>query len=70
MTLNNLTEFERKVYEFIKRHGEIITVNIPPRMRGAIPNLKNKGLIEVYKKRTEIRSLKKKKFVRVKETDP
>ena len=70
MTLNNLTEFERKVYEFIKRHGEIITVNIPPRMRGAIPNLKNKGLIEVYKKRTEIRSLKKKKFVRVKEKDP
>ena len=61
-----LTKLEREAYEFIRRHGEVMTVNIPPRMRGAVPNLKNKGLIEVYKGYTTPWSTKKMKFVKVK----
>ena len=68
MSLNGLTEFEHEVYEFIKRHGEVMTVNIPPKMRGAIPSLVRKGLVEVYKRYTNpFASSGKKKFVRVKE---
>ena len=62
-----LTDFEKKVYDFIKQLKEVQTTNVPPRMRGALPSLKNKGLIEVYKKRTSLwTSIKKKRtFVRV-----
>ena len=62
-----LTKLERETYEFIRRRGEVMTVNIPPRMRGAVPNLKRKGLIEVYKDYTTPWSTKKMKFVRVKD---
>lgn len=63
----NLTRFEKEVYEFVKKRGEIKTSDIPPKMGGAIPNLIRKGLIEVYKKETSLWRSKKSKFVRVKE---
>ena len=63
--MEELTEFEKKVYEFIKKSREVQTTNISPRMRGAVPSLKNKGLIEVYKKRTSPWGSKKRKFVRI-----
>lgn len=63
-----LTEFEREVYNFIKERGEILTSNIPPRMMGAVPTLKNKGLVEVYKRRTSPWGSKKRKFVKAKAT--
>ncbi len=63
---DSLTEFEKEVYDFIKKRGEMLTSNIPTRMSGAIPNLKNKGAIEVFKKRTSRWAPKKRKFVRIK----
>lgn len=60
-----LTSFEKEVYRFIKEHGEVLTSNIPLRMRGAVPHLKNKGLVEVYKRFTNRWASKKRKFVRV-----
>lgn len=65
---NDLTPLEREVYELIKKSGEILTTNVPSKMRGIIPNLINKGLIEVYKRRTSQWSPKKRKFLRAKET--
>jgi len=62
----DLTAFERRVYEFIKGSGELLTTNVPSRMRGAVPNLVDKGLVEVYKRRTSLWSSKKRKFLRVK----
>ena len=67
LTHVNLTRFEREVYEFIKKRGEIKTSDIPPKMGGAIPNLIRKGLIEIYKRETSLWRSKKSKFVRVKE---
>ena len=64
--VNKLTEFEKEVYDFIKGHGVILTSNMPPGMSGVIPNLKNKGVIEVFKKRTSRWASKKRKFVRIK----
>ena len=62
-----LTEFEEEVYSFIKKRRKILTSNIPLRMMGAIPNLKNKDLVEVIKRRTSPWSSRKRKFVKVKE---
>jgi len=62
-----LTPLEREVFELIKRTGEIMTMNVPSRMRGVIPSLVNKDLIEVVKRRTSPWRPKKKKFLRVKE---
>lgn len=62
-----LTEFEKEVYSFIKERGEVLTSNMPPKMMGAVPHLKNRGLVEVYKKLTTHWGSKKRKFVRVKE---
>lgn len=64
-----LTDFEREVYEFIRKHGALLTTNIPAKMRGAIPNLKNKGLVEVFKRRTSLWSSKKRKFVKALKLD-
>ena len=67
LDLRDLTEMERKTYEFIKKAGEVQTGNMPnSRMMGALANLKNKGLVEIYKKYTSIYRRKKKKFVRIK----
>ena len=54
----------------IKDRGAVLTSNLPPKMRGAIPNLKNKGLVEVYKKRVTPEASKKRKYVRVTEDRP
>jgi hypothetical protein len=61
----DLTAFERKVYEFLKEHGEVLISDMTHRLRGALPNLKNKGLVEVYKKRVVPWASKKRKFVRI-----
>ena len=67
LKLKDLTEIERKTYEFIKEVGEIQPKNMPDsRMVGAIANLKNKGLVKIYKKYTSIFRRKKKKFVKAK----
>ena len=53
INLKNLSEIEKETYDFIKDVGEILTKNLPNRrMPGVIPSLKNKGLVEVYKKYT------------------
>ncbi|UCF58821.1 MAG: hypothetical protein JSV15_07160 [Candidatus Bathyarchaeota archaeon] len=68
MKLKDLTEIEKKTYEFIKKVGEIQSKNMPDRrMVGAVINLKNKGLVEIYKRHTGRYRRKKKKFVKVKE---
>ena len=61
----NLTTFEKTVLAFIEEHGELLTSDLPPRMMGAVPNLKNWGLVAVYKRRVTIWASKKRKFVRV-----
>ena len=68
MNLKNLIEIERETYELIKDAGEIMTGNLPDRrMLGIIPDLKNKGLVEVYKKYTIKFRRRKKKFVKIKD---
>ena len=62
---SKLTEFEKEVHDFIEGRGEILTSNMPTRMSGAIPSLKNKGVIEVFKKSTSRWTSKKRKFVRI-----
>ena len=70
MKLRDLTEIERKTYEFIKRAGEVQPKNLPDtRMMGTVANLKNKRLVEIYKKYTSIYRRKKKKFVKAKYSD-
>jgi hypothetical protein len=59
-----LTEFEKKVYDFIKEHNEMIVSNVPKNMSGAIPNLKNAGLLETFRKAVSPRASKKKTFVK------
>jgi len=67
LKLGDLSEIERRTYEFIKEAGEIQPKNMPDsRMVGAIATLKNKGLVEIYKKYTSIFRRKKKKFVKTK----
>jgi len=60
-----LSLIEKEVYNLLKRSGEVITTQIPNEKAGAIPNLVNKGLVEVIKKRNSPRSNKKAKIVRV-----
>lgn len=68
MSLNDLSELERRTYKIIKEAGEIQPKNLPdPRMMGVVGNLKAKGLVEVFKKYTTWARKRKKKFVRVKE---
>jgi hypothetical protein len=66
--MRELTEIEKETYNFIKEVGEIQTTNLPnKRMWGAIPNLNNMGLVEVYKRYTSYFRSRKKKFVKIKE---
>jgi hypothetical protein len=70
MEMRELTENEQETYNYIKAVGEIQTSNLPDkRMSGAIPNLKNMGLVEVFKKYTSYFRSRKKKFVKIKEPD-
>jgi hypothetical protein len=65
--LENLSIIEKKTYDFIKDEGEVQIRNLPDkRMIGAITSLKNKGMVEIYRKYTSIFKRKKKKFVKVK----
>jgi len=59
-----LTEFEKKVYDFIKEHNEMIVSDVPKNMKGAIPNLKNAGLLETFRKPTNPWASKKQLFVK------
>jgi len=43
----DLTALEKEAYELIKRSGEMMTTNVPSTMRGVIPGLVNRGLVEV-----------------------
>ena len=58
-----ITEFEKKVYDYIKAQNELQVSNIPKMMRGAIPNLKTAGLVKTYKKPSTPWASKKKTFV-------
>lgn len=64
----DLTDFESEVLEFIKKRGDMLTTNIPPRMSGAIPNLRQKGFVDVYKRTTSRWASKKRKFVTTKQS--
>ncbi|KON33573.1 hypothetical protein E2P47_00800 [Candidatus Bathyarchaeota archaeon] len=65
--MEELTNTEKKTYNFIKKVGEIQTNNISDKhMIGAISKLKNLGLVEVFKKQTSEYRKRKKKFVRIK----
>lgn len=67
MNLENLTRMEKETLDFLEEVGEIQTRNIrDKRMVGAIATLKNKGLVEIYKRYTSRFRRKKKKFVRAK----
>jgi hypothetical protein len=60
-----LSEIEKKTYNFIKDAGEIQTSNIHDKhICGAAASLKNMGLVEVFKKYTSYRK-RKKKFIRI-----
>ena len=59
-----LTEFENKVYDFIRERNEMIVSNVPKNMRGAIPNLKKAGLLETFRKPTTQGASKKQMFVK------
>jgi hypothetical protein len=65
--MRELSEIEKKTFDYIKEVGEIQTTNLPDRrMWGAIPNLENLGSIEVFKKYTSYYRSRKKKFVKIK----
>jgi len=61
-----LSSSERALYDFIRRRGEVMTSNLPPKIRGALPHLIQKGLVAIYKKQTAPWSVKKRKFVAAK----
>ena len=66
MNLENLSKIEKKTYDFIRETGDIQTRNLPDkRMVGAVASLKNKGVVEIYKRYTSTYRRKKKKFVKV-----
>jgi len=62
---DELGPVEREVYDFIKRSGEVIAKHIPQDKAGVVPNLVNKGLLEVVKRSLSPWSTKKIKFVKV-----
>ena len=63
--LIKITKFEKKTYSYIKEQGEVKVSNIPKMMWGAIPNLKNAGLVKTYKKTTTPWASKKHTFVKI-----
>jgi hypothetical protein len=69
--MRELSKIEKKTYDYIKEVGEIQTTNLPnKRMWGAIPNLQNSGLVEVFKKYSNrYFKSRKKKFVKIKNKD-
>jgi hypothetical protein len=66
-----ITEFEKKTYNYIKEQGNVKVSDVPKMMWGAIPKLKNVGLVETYKKLTTPWASKKHTFVKiVEQTNP
>jgi hypothetical protein len=66
LNLENLSKIEKKTYDFIREAGDIQTRNLPDkRMVGAVASLKNKGVVEIYKRYSSTYRRKKKKFVKV-----
>jgi hypothetical protein len=66
LNLENLSKIEKKTYDFIREAGDIQTRNLSDkRMVGAVASLKNKGVVEIYKRYTSTYRRKKKKFVKV-----
>lgn len=63
--MTKITKFEKKVYDFIKIQDELQVSNIPKMMWGAIPNLKNAGLVKTFKRPTNPWASKKHTFVKV-----
>ena len=62
--VRKITVLEQEVYNYIKDHGEMIVSDVPKNMRGAIPKLKNAGLVETFKKPVTPWATKKKTFVK------
>ena len=48
---SELGPVEKEIYEYIKKAGEVMAKEIPRDKAGAIPNLVNKGLVMVEKRR-------------------
>ena len=68
--MRELSQIEKKTYNFIKDEGEIQTTNIQDKhMCGAVTSLKNMGLVEVFKKYTSYYRKRKKKFVKIKQNE-
>ena len=66
--MKELSELQSQTYNYIKEVGEIQTTNLPDkRMWGAIANLVELGLVEVFKKYTSYYRIRKKKFVKIKD---
>lgn len=64
--MKELSGIRKETYDYLKAVGEIQTTNLPDkRMWGAIPNLVELGLVEVFKKYTSYFRNRKKKFVRI-----
>ena len=59
-----ITAFEQQVYDYIKERGNLIVSDVPKNMRGAIPTLKNAGLVETFRKPVTQWASKKKTFVK------
>ena len=59
-----ISEFEQKTYDFIKEQDGVQVSSLPKNMWGAIPSLKNVGLVETYKKSTAPWASKKHIFVK------
>ncbi|MDG6223419.1 MAG: hypothetical protein IAX21_02875 [Candidatus Bathyarchaeota archaeon] len=60
-----ITEFEKKTYNYIKEQKDVHISNIPKMMWGAIPNLRNAGLVRTHKKTTAPWAQKKHTFVKI-----
>jgi len=56
---------EQEVYNYIKERGELIISEVPKNMKGAIPRLKNVGLIKTFRKPVTQWASKKQAFVKV-----
>ena len=63
------TEFEKKVFDYIKEQGEVLVSDVPKMMWGAIPNLKTAGLVETFKKPVTPWASKKHTFIKVIKTN-
>ena len=60
----NFTDFEKQVYDYIKEQGEVLVHNLPKKMMGAIPDLKNAGYLKTYRKPTNPWASTKQTFVK------